>query len=259
MLWPQGIQASEFAGRVDAVAAEVLAEEGVDGTFVLYDENAGHTYYSNEPRAQLPKPPASTFKILNSMVALEEAIVANETEVIPWDGKKRFYEAWNQDQTLATAFRRSAVWAYQWIAREVGLKKMQTHIDAVGYGNGELGEEVDLFWLEGPMLITPEQQVEFIRRIYKNDLPFSERTLEIVKHIMIRDQTDNYIFRGKTGWAIRRDPQVGWFVGYLETKDNTYAFALNVDIHEDGRGKPREQMTRDILDGLDLMLSPQEQ
>ena len=93
---------------------------------------------------------------------------------------------------------------------------MQYYIDSVGYGNQDIRGGIDLFWLNGNIRITMQQQVEFLKKLYKNDLPFSQRSMDIVKDIMIHTKTEDYILRAKTGWAARVEPNIGWFVGYLE-------------------------------------------
>ncbi len=239
--------------RFDEVVKSVLEEEGVDGAFVLYDERRDVFFRFNDERSRREMPPASTFKIPNALIAVEEGLVADEDEIIPWDGVERDLEAWNQDQTLAAAMGRSTVWVFQEFARELGRERMAEHLDALGYGNGKIGEFEDRFWLDGSLLITPQQQVEFLRRLHHEDLPFAPRTFDIVKRILIQEDAPEFVLRGKTGWAIEPDPDVGWYVGYLERADNTYYFALNVDINKERRGLARARMTRDILDRLGLL------
>lgn len=72
----------------------------------------------------------------------------------------------------------------------------------VGYGNGKIGNQADIdkFWLEGELRITPHQQIQFLRRFYNNDLPFSQRSLAIVKDILVVEKTPDYTIRAKTGW-----------------------------------------------------------
>ncbi len=242
------IDQDSFRETVEAV----LAEAGTPGSFVLYDENSDSFFRYDDERSRRPMVPASTFKILNSLIALEEGVVEDEDQTFRWDGVEREVAAWNADQTFASAFARSAVWVYQQIARDVGLGRMQYWLDAVGYGNGMVGGTVDRFWLDGPLAITPQQQVEFLRRLASGDLPFSRRSLEIVRGMLVRERRGAAVLRGKTGWAVSAEPQIGWFVGYLEIPDNTYSFALNVDIQPDGRGRDRVSMTRSILSSLGL-------
>ena len=64
--------------------------------------------------------PASTFKIPNTLIILEEGLIKNQFEIIKWDGKEREYAPWNKDQTLKSAFQHSCVWCYQRYAKQVG-------------------------------------------------------------------------------------------------------------------------------------------
>lgn len=253
-VWPRLACADEtldFASLEDAVG-EVFRTKNVAGGLVVYDENADRFYRINEDRVRMRAFPASTFKILNSLIFLEESIVESEHTTVKWDGQERELPIWNQDQTLASAFRRSAVWVYQELARTTGLERIQTYVDAVGYGNGQLGTTADMFWLEGPLMISPEEQIHFLRRLRSGDLPFRPDVMDTVKAMMIDEENAHYVLRGKTGWAIRTDPNVGWYVGYLETNSNTFFFALTVDILPDGRGRDRKRIVKDIFLRLGL-------
>jgi len=161
--------------------------------------------------------PASTFKILNALIGLETGVIPNENFVIPWDGTPYDIDSWNQDHTLKTAFQNSVVWYYQEVPRRVGSENMRHYIDAVGYGNQDMTGNLDSFWLDGAIRISADEQVEFLKRLYRNDLPFSERSMEIVKDMMIVKTEPELHLRGKTGTAMMVDSQyVGWFVGYQE-------------------------------------------
>ena len=246
-------RAPELERRFRQVVGSVFEREGVAGSFVLHGEAADLRLRFDPERASRPMPPASTFKIVNSLIALDEGVVADEHESMKWDGVAREIDSWNRDQTLETALQRSAVWYYQELARRIGPERMKLHLDRVGYGNAVVGDRIDTFWLGGPLEITPDEQVEFVRRLARGDLPFSRRALDIVRRILIVEQSDEFVLRGKTGWSIRPDPDIGWFVGYLTAGGDTWSFALNVDIAEDGRGRPRQRMTCDILHGLGLI------
>src|SRR5688572_13333343 len=121
--------------RTDAALADPFARAGVRGVIVLFDPQTGELTTNDERAANARHLPASTFKIFNSLVALEEKAVADEREVIPWDGVERFVADWNRDHDMASAIRVSAVWFYQELARRAGAARMQHWLDAVGYGN----------------------------------------------------------------------------------------------------------------------------
>ena len=221
----------------------------VSGCMLIYDLTKNEYLIYNNKRCNESFIPASTFKILNSLIALETGVIKDENQVIPWDSVNRQYDKWNMDQTLRTAIKYSAVWAYQEIARRIGEQRMQHYVDSVKYGNCNISGGIDRFWLAGELRITPLQQVEFLRRLYSDDLPFSKRNLDIVKDIMINDQTGNYILRGKTGWA----DITGWYVGYLEENDNVYFFANNIDIVNEQDIKARIEIVKDIFNSIGLL------
>lgn len=221
---------------------------GVEGTFLLYDPFLDRmSYYGTSPRVGRPFVPASTFKIPNSLIALETGGVRDENEVIAWDGVKRRIADWNRDHTMRTAFPASAVPFYQELARRIGPERMQHYVDRIGYGNRNLGGGIDQFWLTGDLRITPEEQIAFLVRLARNQLPFSPRTMDIVKEIMIREKTDGCVLRGKTGWASDFKPQVGWYVGWVERGDRQCFFVLNIDIREEKDAAARLSITRAIL------------
>ncbi|HLP47255.1 MAG TPA: class D beta-lactamase [Candidatus Kapabacteria bacterium] len=231
----------------------IFAKFNVKGTIILYDlENDTYNVYNKE-RAEKMFLPASTFKILNSLIALETGVVKDQCQIIEWDRQVWRFDEWNQDQTLQSAFRNSVVWAYQELARRIGKKQMQYWVDKVDYGNRDISEVIDTFWLEGNLQISARQQVEFLKKLYKNQFPFSQRTMDIVKEIMINEQGGTYILRGKTGWAARVAPQIGWFVGWLEKAGNVYFFALNIDILKRQDVDARVNLTKEVLKQLKLM------
>lgn len=215
---------------------------GIEGAIAIYDSNNDSTYQHNPQRNQTPFLPASTFKILNSLIALENQVIANEIAILTWDGIEREIPQWNRDLNMTEAFKLSAVWFYQVLARRVGYQRMQQWVAKAGYGNQNIGraEEIDRFWLEGELRITPQEQIQFLRRFYNNELPFSQRSLSIVKDIMIVEQTPDYTLRGKSGWVgfgTNTTPQIGWYVGYLEQADNVYFFSTNINNDKDSAAR----------------------
>ena len=231
---------------------------GVAGSIVIYDAQNNRNYQHNQQRNQQAFLPASTFKILNSLICLETGVIDDEIAILTWDGVTRSIPEWNRDLNMREAFKLSAVWFYQVLARKVGYEKMQAWVSRSSYGNEDIGnkEDIDAFWLTGDLRITPEEQIEFLRRFHNNDLPFSERSLSIVKDIMIVEQTPEYTIRAKTGVA---DPieetqlQIGWYVGYIEKGENVYFFATNIDIRNEKDIPARIDLTRRCLKELNIL------
>jgi beta-lactamase class D len=202
--------------------------QSFDGAFVLYRLSEDRYFRYNPERCSERLLPASTFKIINALIGLETGVVQDENSILPWDGTPYEIPEWNQDHSLKTAFQGSVVWYYQEIARRVGREKMQHYLEAVGYGNQEIGSQIDRFWLDGTLQISADEQVEFLKRLYRGDLPFSKRSMNIVREIMLVEEDEVHRLGGKTGSGVMGDQTIGWFVGYEERHGNVYFFALNI-------------------------------
>ena len=195
-----------------------------DGSAVILDLNSSkRTIFGVHADERLN--PCSTFKILNSMIALDSGVIKDENETIPWDGVVREYLVWNQDHSMRSAIAVSAVWFYQELARRIGAKRMQENVSKVHYGNADTSHTLINFWLGGGSLkISPSEQVDFVSKLVKDQLPFSKRAMHTVKDIMTLEKREGYQFAGKTGSC----NSVGWFVGFIKQDTTTRVFAFNI-------------------------------
>lgn len=230
-------------------------EYGVSGSFLMYDMNKDEFIYYDSARCSKQYIPASTFKIFNSLVSLETQAVTDENEIIKWDGVERSIKSWNRDHNMRSAIKYSVVWFYQELAKRVGEERMQHYIDTVGYGNRNISGGIDRFWLDGKLKISQFEQIEFLKKLYNNSLPFSQRSMNIVKDIMLNEDTLGYKLRAKTGWGMRAKINAGWWVGWVEKENNIYFFAGNIESGEpaDNFIKGRTEITKKILKELNIL------
>ncbi len=173
--------------------------------------------------------PASTFKIVNSLIGLEIGKIIDEQMVIKWDGIKRPVEDWNKDLTMTEAFKVSAVPYYQEVARKIGRDTMQKWIDSLGYGNMKIGQRLDSFWLDNSLKISPDEQLGLVKRLYFDQLPFQKRTQQIVRDVMTQESNTLYTLSYKTGWGFDENhASIGWVVGWIEENKHPYFFVTLV-------------------------------
>jgi beta-lactamase class D len=220
--------AGPVAERADL--AGVFTEQGVAGTFVLYEPATDHLTAVNAKRAQAPLVPASTFKIANSIIALETAVVKNENEVIPYGGKPQPFKQWEKDMPMREAIALSAVPIYQELAGRVGHARYREWLARLDYGNRRTGKAVDTFWLDGPLEISAVEQARFLAKLAASKLDASERAQAITRDIIRLETKDGATLYGKTGWQFSRKPQLGWWVGWVEKGGAVSAFAVNIDM-----------------------------
>ena len=228
---------------------------GHTGAFVLFDMQHKEYLRHNSARCSERFLPASTFKILNSLIGLETGIIPDENFVIKWDGIKRQNDEWNKDHTLATAIKFSVVPYYQELARRVGRERFRGYLKRIGYGNQTIGGEVDAFWLDNSLKISTEEQIDFLKRFYEYELPFTKRSINIVKKILPEKKYSNALLKFKTGAGTKENGKwLGWIVGYVEKKSNVYFFALNIEARTYGETRElRDNLSRKILTRLKII------
>ena len=226
----------------DKEVEEVFKKYKVEGTIVIESLNKKKIHIYNDKRASELFSPASTFKIPHSLIALNEGIVKKDS-VIVWDKKIREYESWNKDQILLTAFKSSCVWCYQEFASKIGVEKYKKYLKELNYGNKKIGDYVTRFWLDESLEITTFEQIKFLKRFYTNNLPFKIEDINLLKEIMIDEKNENYTIRAKTGWEGR----YGWYVGYVETKDDVWFFSTNIDTKSKDDLPKRKAITLEVL------------
>ncbi len=234
--------------EIRASLAKRFTDDGTEGTFVGYKVEDDLVIASDTERSGEAKLPASTFKIANSLIALETGVVEDpDKDVFKWDGVKRWNEAWNKDHTLRSAIAVSAFPVYQEIARRIGPERMQKFVDLLDYGNRDIGGGIDQFWVSGNLRIDPVQQVDFVDRLRRGTLPVSKRSQDLVRDIMPITKVGDATIHAKTGLTDRDHGSLGWMVGWVEKGEQPTVFALNMDCPEQRHVADRMTLTQACL------------
>jgi beta-lactamase class D len=223
---------------------------GTVGTFVAYKVDDYLIIASDKVRSGEGRLPASTFKIANSLIALETGVVEDpDKDVFKWDGVTRSIEAWNKDHTLRSAIAVSAVPVYQEIARRIGQERMQKYVDLLDYGNRDIGGGIDQFWLTGNLRIDPIQQIDFVDRLRRGVLPVGKRSQELTRDILPVTKAGDATIRAKSGLlgAEAGKPSLGWMVGWAEKGSQQTVFAMNMDCKEQSHIAARMTVVQQCL------------
>ncbi len=233
----------------DGSLEEILAQHNLEGCFGLFDNGQGKFTIYNVPRYRDSAfSPASTFKIVNSLIGIKTGKVFDETMVIRWDGITRPFTAWNRDLNMVEAFKLSAVSYYQEVARRIGKDTMQLWLDSLHYGNGQISI-IDSFWLDNSLKIRPDEQLGLVKRLYFGQLPMDKRPQRIVKDMMLQESNANYMLSYKTGLGTKENGRpLGWVIGWIEENRHPYFFVLNVE------GNPGQDITEARMKALKTIL-----
>ncbi len=243
------VSQAETPGNPAADWGKYFKKYNAKGSIVVIDKRNEQekTWVYDQKRAQRRYSPASTFKIPHTLFALDAGLVEDEFKVFTWDGIKRGYSPHNQDQTLRSAVRNSAIWVYDIFAEQLGEKKAGNYLKNVGYGNADPTTAQGSYWIDGKLAISAHEQIEFLERLYKNELPFKVEHQLLVKDIMVTEAKRTWILRAKTGWQGKH----GWWVGWVEWPNGPVFFALNIDTPEGMKDLyKRQAIVRDILTSI---------
>ena len=233
-----------------------FAENKVNGCFGLYNNATNQfTFYNKKRFTDSSYLPASTFKIVNSLIGLQTGVISSDSMVIKWDGVPRKFPDWNKDLTMYEAFRVSAVPYYQEVARRIGKNNMEYWLDTVNYGAGPkdtafvIKTAIDTFWLDNTLKITPDEELGLVKMLYFNQLPFFKTYQEKVKKAMLFENETTYRLAYKTGWGNNeKGNHLAWIVGWVEENNHPYFFVLNFESPDANADIPTIRMK--ILKGI---------
>ncbi|MFD6952550.1 class D beta-lactamase [Nocardiopsis sp. NPDC060348] len=233
----------------------LFSEEGVEGTFVLYDVRERTAAVVGPEEARERAVPASTFKLANTLIGLQTGAVEDVDEVLPHGGGPQPVPEWERDMSLREALPASNVPVYQELARRVGHERMAAWVDRFDYGNRSVGDagSVDRFWLEGPLEISAMEQAFFLADLALADLPVDTGHQHALHEIATVEEGDGYTLYAKSGWGRGVAPAPGWWVGWVERGEDVYTFALRVEVEEDGDAGLREPLAREMLVELEAL------
>ena len=241
--------------REDNSLVKYFDQHQLKGTFALFDNGTGEfTVYNMDRYRDSAYLPASTFKIVNSLIGIETGVVKDSATVIPWDGITRAIPEWNHDLKMHEAFTYSCVPWFRELARRIGKDTMQHWLDTLGYaqlhGKVVIKNNLDTFWLDNSVKVTADEQLGLVKKLYFNQLPFQPRSQRMVKNMMLREDNSNYKLSYKTGWGhAEKGYALGWIIGWIEENRHPYFFVLQVESPDSNynMGDVRLKMLKDIL------------
>lgn len=223
------------------------------GSFVLYNLNSDQWSLYNMDMATTRTAPDSTYKIYDALFALEEDVITPEDSLISWNHEDYPFEIWEQDQTLQTAMSGSVNWYFETLDEQIGKDGIQSYIQEIGYGNKDTSADLSSYWMESSLKISPVEQVELLNAFYQNTFDFDPENIQAVKNSLCLSTSGAGTLYGKTGTGRVEGQDInGWFIGFIETPDNTYFFSTNIQSETNATGSNAAKITLSILSQLDL-------
>jgi beta-lactamase class D len=216
-------------------AAQDIAHHlaGIDATFVVVDGASGKVMRHDASHAARRYAPCSTFKIANTAILLEAGAATDLDAPVRYDPALGLTNPdWARDLSLREAYRVSALWLFRDLARKAGIGEVRRVLQSLDFGNGRSGDRIRdrPFWVDGTLLVSADEQVDFLQRLHLGRLPLSERTLRLTREAMLAEATPRWRLSAKTGSCLAASGGVNlWYVGYVERAEATHYFALHMN------------------------------
>ncbi len=235
--------------------------QGINGCAVIYSEDKNEYSFYNQKLCDVRSSPCSTFKIISTLLGLESGVLKSKDTKINWGETKYPVEEWNQDMTLEQAFKTSCVWYFRDVIDSVGVDVTNRLLSDLSYGNCDISQwagsntngnskELNGFWLESSLLISPKEQVDVLRNIFEDKTNINKDNIAILKEIMQTDDSNNVKIYGKTGTGFKDNACVdAWFVGMAENENNRFYFAIRLDDpqNKSATGQKSKEIAINIL------------
>jgi len=223
------------------VAQEGTSRRAGGSCFLLYEIGVGEIRRAPSDACRTRVSPQSTFKIPHALAALDAGVLTGADASFAYDGSRQPFEAWRRDHTLSSAMRFSVVWWFQRVAEKLGAARERDYLHRLAYGNADSRSGLTTFWLGGSLVISPEEQGQFLRRLFENTLPISPRAMGIVRNVlvqptgMVMNATGEHPFGGtwppgtvlsaKTGSGRDKSGSaVRWLVGHVSRDRRSWVF-----------------------------------
>lgn len=190
----------------------------VDGSFSFLNNQLGDITVYNMKLDTQRFSPGTSFKIVNTLIGIQTGNIENENTVIrdSTDTSKL---------TLSKAFKNSYVPYFQELAQKIGADSMKLWIDSISYGNKNINNPIDSFWLNDQLKISPDEQLGLMSKLYFQQLPFQKYAQQIVQDEMLQEDNTLYklSFTTGTGFDENENP-IAWNLGWIEENRHVYFF-----------------------------------
>lgn len=213
-----------------------------DVCFLLFNINTG-TFEKilNQTRCEERFPTASTFKVPLAVMAFDSKVLKDENSMLKWDGKKKFLSVWEKDHTASSWMKESVVWFSQELTPKIGKQRIEEYLQSFEFGNADMSGGIHHAWLTkspftpadtfNSLKISGFEQIHFLKNLWRGELKASsDSQLKTISLLAIENSPNGNRLLGKTGSGFvgaEYDLRIGWWVGYLETKKDTYAVVAN--------------------------------
>ena len=191
---------------------DVLFEKaGMQGSFALMENGTEQFTIHNLSRYKdSAYAPLNSFFIVPALLAIDKGYM-------------------NQHANTWVSFDSTGL--YNSLIQKIGRQDVLKAMDSLHYGKGIVSNDPIGFWQDNSLLITADEQLGLIKKLYFSELFFNKRSQDIAKQMILKEDNANYklsyIMAADTTLQNTNQKNVGWMIGYVEENKHPYFFVLN--------------------------------
>lgn len=235
----------------------------INGAIIIVNEDDTYFASNRETEGMKETPPSNLFHLFAYLMIYDKNIHKKESLYLKWDSVNRYFfnetrKEWNKDTDLDTAFKEHNDWYFQTYLNDFTKEEIEQKLKVIGYTNKKWNDEIPYYWQFGGMLITANQQIKFLKKLFKKELPFSVESQEKLLQLLKINQNPSIKLYGLDAFTVYNGERIDWFTGVLEKEGKHYFFStrtyhnIETDMNEN---YPKEKfvITSEIFDILYLL------
>ena len=191
----------------DTAIAQLMDSAGMQGNFALLENGTEQfTIHNLSNYKDSAAAPLNTFFIIPVLIGLDKGIVNYHDTLLNLNDSAELYKA---------------------VIAKIGRQQILKVLDSLHYGKGIASADSTHFWEDGSLVITPDEQLGLIKRIYFKELFFQKKSQEKIKKMILMEDNSNYRLSYITGIDTTAGKNTAWVLGYVEENQHPYFFVLN--------------------------------
>lgn len=195
--------------KSDAAIAKLLDSAGMQGSFALLENGTEQFTIHNLSRYKDSAiAPGASFYLIPALIGLDKGLISYHDTTLKFNDSAAFYTN---------------------LISKIGRLEVLKTLDSLHYGKGIASADSTHFWDNGSLVITPDEQLGLIKRIYFKELFFQKKSQETLKKMILVEDNSNYRLSYIIGTDTTLNKNSAWVLGYVEENQHPYFFVLNTN------------------------------
>jgi len=196
-----------------------------EGCFTMLDNATGEITVYNMSLDTTRFSPASTFNIPLSLIAMQIGVVTDEMMTIPVENSDSINKVTSKQMNIVDAFKQNSFPFFCNVTNKINHDTLAVWMERLSYGNKTTGKNLDSFWMNNRLKISPDEQLGLLKHLYFDQLPFRKSVHLLVRELMVKE--DNSAYKLSYCSASTKDENnnnVFWCIGWVEENRHVYFF-----------------------------------